>query len=67
MFSNAEETSATGGRQSVAPPDSPLTVNGGRAYNREAHKAVYVPGKGFNKPLFDTGALCDAFDYGIEG
>ena len=27
---------------------------------------ISVPGKGFNKPLFDTGALYDAFDYEIE-
>ena len=34
--------------------------------HRAARKCVYVPGKGFNKPLFDTGALYDAFDYEIE-
>ena len=51
---------------SIPPPNSPVTVNGGWIYNRAAHKSVYVPGKGFNKPLFDTGALYDAFDYEIE-
>ena len=50
----------------IPPPSSPVTVNGGWMYNRAAHKSVYVPGKGFNKPLFDTGALYDAFDYEIE-
>ena len=50
----------------IPPPNSPVTVNGGWIYNRAAHKSVYVPGKGFNKPLFDTGALYDAFDYEIE-
>ena len=50
----------------IPPPNSPLTVNGGWVYNRVARKSVYVPGKGFNKPLFDTGALYDAFDYEIE-
>ncbi len=49
----------------IPPPNSPVTVNGGWIYNRAAHKSVYVPGKGFNKPLFDTGALYDAFDYEI--
>ena len=39
-----------------------MTVNGGRVFNRAARKCVYVPGKGFKKPLFDTGALQDAFD-----
>ena len=50
----------------IPPPNSPATVNGGWVYNRAARKCVYVPGKGFNKPLFDTGALYDAFGYEIE-
>ena len=49
----------------IPPPNSPVTVNGGWIWNRAAKKAVYVPGKGINKPLFDTGALYDAFDYEI--
>ena len=47
------------------PANSPVTVSGGWIYNRAAHKSVYVPGKGKNKPLFDTGALYDAFDYEV--
>ena len=50
----------------IPPPNSPVTVNGGWIYNRAAKKAVYVPGKGNNKPLFDTGALYDAFGFEIE-
>lgn len=50
----------------IPPPNSPATVNGGWVYNRVARKCVYVPGKGFNKPLFDTGELYNAFDYEIE-
>ena len=50
----------------IPPPNSEATVSGGWIWNRAAKKAVYVPGKGFNKPLFDTGALYDAFDYEIE-
>ena len=50
----------------IPPPNSPVTVNGGWMYNRAAHKGVYVSGKGFNKPLVDTGALYDAFDYEID-
>lgn len=50
----------------VSPANSPVTVSGGWIYNRVARKGVYVSGKGFNKPLFDTGALYDSFDYEIE-
>ena len=50
----------------IPPPNSPVTVNGGWVYNRAAHKCVYVSGKGFNKPLFDTGELYNAFDYEID-
>ena len=49
----------------IPPANSPVTVSGGWIYNRVAHKSIYVPGKGKNKPLFDTGALYDAFDYEI--
>ena len=41
-------------------------VNGGWIRNRAAGKSVYIPGKGKNKPLYDTGALYEAFDYEIE-
>ena len=51
---------------SIPPPNSPVTVNGGWIYNRKARKCVYVSGKGFNKPLFDTGALYDAFGYEVS-
>ena len=50
----------------IPPPNAPATVEGGWVYNRKARKAVYVPGKGFNKPLYDTGTLYDAFGYEIE-
>lgn len=50
----------------LSPPNSPVTVEGGWLYNRPAGKAVYVPGKGFNKPLYDTGKLYDAFGYEIR-
>ena len=39
---------------------------GGWLYNRAAKKAVYVEGKGFDKPLYDTGELYNAFGYEIE-
>ena len=50
----------------IPPPNSPVTVNGGWIWNRKARKGVYVSGKGFDKPLFDTGALYDAFGYEIS-
>ena len=50
----------------ISPPNSPVTVSGGWIWNLPGRKAVYVKGKGFNKPLFDTGALYSAFDYEIE-
>ena len=50
----------------IPPPNSPATVSGGWIYNRAAKKAVYVKGKGFDKPLFDTGALYEAFGFEID-
>ena len=50
----------------IPPPNSPATVNGGWIYNRAANKAVFVKGKGFDKPLFDTGALYEAFGFEID-
>ncbi len=50
----------------IPPPNSPATVNGGWIYNRKARKGVYVKGKGFDKPLFDTGKLYNAFDYEVD-
>ena len=35
-------------------------------YNRVAKKGVPVEGKGFNKPLYDTGALYHDFDYDVK-
>ncbi len=49
----------------VPPPNSPVTVSGGWIYNRVAKKGVPVEGKGFNKPLYDTGALYHDFDYEV--
>ena len=49
----------------VPPPNSPVTVSGGWIYNRVAKKGVPVGGKGFNKPLYDTGALYNDFDYDV--
>ena len=50
----------------VPPPNSPVTVSGGWIYNRIAKKGVPVGGKGFDKPLYETGALYNNFDYEIS-
>jgi len=50
----------------VAPPNSPVTVSGGWIWNRVAKKGVPVAGKGFNKPLYRTGELYNAFDYEVK-
>ena len=50
----------------ISPPNSPVTVSGGWIWNRIAKKGVFVAGKGFNKPLYDTGELYNAFGYEID-
>ena len=50
----------------ISPPNSPVTVSGGWIYNRVAKTGVPVKGKGFNKPLYDTGELYRAFSYEIS-
>ena len=51
----------------VPPPNAPVTVHGGWVYNRKARTGVSVPGKGFDKPLYDTGELYEAFGFEITG
>ena len=50
----------------VPPPNSPVTISGGWIYNRVAKKGVPVGGKGFDKPLYDTGQLYNDFDYEVK-
>ena len=50
----------------IPPPNSPVTVSGGWIWNRKAQKGVHVSGKGFDKPLYDTGELYHAFTFEIE-
>ena len=50
----------------VAPPNSPVTISGGWIWNRVAKKGVLVSGKGSSKPLYDTGALYNAFSYEVK-
>ena len=50
----------------IKPGNSPVTVNGGWIYNRVAKTGVPVGGKGFDKPLYETGELYGAFDYEVK-
>ena len=51
----------------ISPPNSPVTLSGGWIYNRVAKKGVQVKGKAGDKPMLDTGALYEDFDYEITG
>ena len=66
---NAGQAGADGIRayidDGVPPPNSPVTVNGGWIYNRVAQTGVHIEGKGFNKPLYDTGRLYRSFSYEV--
>ena len=50
----------------IAPPNAPITVSGGWMRSRVSGKPVYVSGKGFNKPLYDTGELYASFSYEVK-
>lgn len=49
----------------IPPPNSPVTLSGGWIYNRVAKKGVMVKGKAGDKPMLDTGALYNDFDFEI--
>ena len=49
----------------IDPPNAPVTLSGGWIYNRVAKKGVLVSGKAGDKPMFDTGALYNDFDYEV--
>jgi len=66
---NAGQRGADGIREyidaGISPPNSPVTLSGGWIYNRVAKKGVPVKGKTGDKPLLDTGALYNDFDYEV--
>ena len=66
---NAGQRGADGIREyidaGISPPNSPVTLSGGWIYNRVAKKGVLVKGKTGDKPLLDTGALYNDFDYEV--
>ena len=50
----------------IQPRNAPLTISGGWIRNFTSGKPVLVSGKGFDKPMYDTGALYDSFDYEVK-
>ncbi len=69
-FERAGQAGADGIRNyidaGISPPNAALTVNGGWIRNFASGKPVHIPGKGFNKPLFNTGALYNAFSFEVK-
>ncbi len=51
----------------ISPGNAPVTIHGGWIWNRVAKTGVRVKGKGFDKPLYDTGELYRSFSYEITG
>ena len=51
----------------ISPGNAPVTVHGGWIRNFSSGKPVMIPGKGFDKPLYDTGELFEAFGYETDG
>ena len=49
----------------VPPPNAPLTIHGGWIRNFSSGRPVHVEGKGFNKPLYDTGELYHSFSFEV--
>ena len=47
----------------ISPPNSPVTLSGGWIWNRVARKGEPVKGKAGDKPMLDTGAVYNDFDY----
>ena len=50
----------------IEPGNAPLTIQGGWIRNFSSKKPVHVEGKGFNKPMYDTGELYNSFDYEVK-
>ena len=53
--------------EGISPPNAPVTLSGGWIYNRVAKKGVLVSGKSGDKPMKDSGALYEDFDWEITG
>ena len=69
-FAQAGQAGADGIRAyidaGIEPGNAPLTIHGGWIRNFSSGKPVRVEGKGFDKPLYDTGGLYESFDYEVK-
>ena len=69
-FSDAGRAGADGIRAyidaGVPPPNAPLTIHGGWIRNFSSGRPVRVEGKGFDKPLYDTGELYQSFGFEVK-
>lgn len=54
----------------VQPGNAPITINGGWMWVNSKHGnyklPVYLEGKGFDRPLYDTGYMYNTLDYQLE-
>ena len=50
----------------IKPGNAPLTISGGWIRNFVSGKPVLVSGKGFDKPMYETGELYGSFDYEVR-
>ena len=50
----------------ISPGNAPLTVHGGWIRSFSSGKPVHVEGKGFDKPMYDTGELYHFFTYEVK-
>ncbi len=50
----------------IEPGNAQVTISGGWIYNRVVQKGVKVPGKGFDKPMYDTGELYNSFSFEVK-
>ena len=69
-FSEAGQAGADGIRAyidaGIEPGNAPLTIHGGWIRNFSSGKPTHVEGKGFDKPMYDTGELYHAFIYEVK-
>ena len=50
----------------ISPGNAPLTIHGGWIRNFSSGRPVRVEGKGFDKPLYDTGELYHSFSFEVK-
>ena len=50
----------------ISPGNAPLTIHGGWIRNCSSGRPVHEEGKGFDKPLYDTGELYRSFSFEVK-